>query len=192
MNPVQNRGRVIKSNTIMNIKINENNKHRIEDKKRPRSISYGMKLRLVKKSDAEMLFLWRNDSLTRTQSLNTGKVNWSDHTAWLKRAMADKSRRLFVAEEDGEAVGTGRVDRVKYYGKEVFELSWTVSPEHRGKGIGTKMVVAMVGVPWIEDKMLLARIKFGNLASEKIALKAGFKKVAEKENLSYWAIVKGR
>jgi L-amino acid N-acyltransferase YncA len=69
-------------------------------------------------------------------SHTTEEVKLDKHIGWLKATLENKNRQLFVTEENGVAVGTVRAD----YADNVYELSWTVSPEARGKGIGKRMV----------------------------------------------------
>lgn len=122
-------------------------------------------MRLATMEDAAMLHEWRNDDLTCEQSINSEPVPWDDHVAWLKNSLSNVHRVLMVAELDGEPVGTVRID----HGKE-SELSWTVAPAHRGKGLGAAMVAKGGGhYPFI------AHIKRGNIASRKIAEKVGFR-----------------
>lgn len=130
--------------------------------------------------DAETLFKWRNDPETRANSVNTDEIPWPDHAAWMERSLADQRRRIYIAEKNGSPVGTVRVD----YGLEI-ELSWTVAPEHRGNGIG-KLLVQNAPLP---EEPIIARIKPGNIASQKIAAAAGFVLVTKGRldpNLQLW------
>jgi RimJ/RimL family protein N-acetyltransferase len=135
-------------------------------------------LRPVTMDDANMLFRWRNDPVTRANSRSTASVSWEDHCKWLKASLANPNRDLLVAEIDGVPVGRARIDR----GEET-EVSWTVSPDHRGKGVG-KAMVAMVAAACPRGPVV-ARIKPSNRASQAIAAYAGFRKVEDGE-LQVW------
>jgi len=119
--------------------------------------------------DAGRLFAWRNDPDTRANSRNGDEIRWSDHLQWLRGVLAGESVRLYVAEESGVALGTCRVDADG-------ELSWTVAPEHRGKGHGREMVKLVAEE---SNRLLVAEIKSSNLASLKIVQELGFEKVAD-------------
>jgi len=82
--------------------------------------------------DADILLEWRNDPETRKASHNTVEVQMSDHVSWLSRTLGNPDRRLYIAEENGEPVGTVRAD----FADGVWELSWTVSPESKRTGSG--------------------------------------------------------
>ena len=106
-----------------------------------------VRLRPATLEDAERLFQWRNDSLTRAQSLQQQPVEWQAHLNWLQASLQNPDRQLFIAEsaeltgqEQLLTLGTVRADK----SGETFELSWTVAPEERGKGWGRKMVAALI------------------------------------------------
>ena len=78
-------------------------------------------LRPATTEDADILLEWRNDPETRIASHNTAEVQRNDHISWLSRTLGNPERRLYVAEEDGDPVGTVRAD----FADGVWELSWT-------------------------------------------------------------------
>lgn len=80
---------------------------------------------------------------------------------WLIGVFGNPDRALYIAEEGGEPVGTVRMDG--------DELSWTVAPKSRGRGVGTRMVQAAMDLG-----PRLATIKRDNISSQRIAEKAGF------------------
>jgi RimJ/RimL family protein N-acetyltransferase len=119
--------------------------------------------------DAEVLFNWRNDSLTRQASHDSAELEFKSHVLWLERTLANADRQLFIIEESGKPVGTVRVDRE---GNESAELSWTVAPEARGRGVAKQMVRLIADyVP--ETCVLRAEVKAGNTSSIKVAEAVG-------------------
>jgi len=122
-------------------------------------------LRLATIKDAELLLAWRNDPLTREASRNSGEVPWENHVAWLEKSLLMSERKLYIAEEAGVPVGTVRADRLA---NGVQELSWTIAPEARGRGLAKEMVFLFVR-KILPGESLLAVVKAGNTASEKIA-----------------------
>jgi RimJ/RimL family protein N-acetyltransferase len=119
-----------------------------------------------------MLLRWRNDSLTLNASHTTDPVPHDGHFAWLAEVLQDPSRRLYVAEVGGVAIGTVRVD----LREDGWRLSWTVAPEHRGRGRGKAMVALAAE---LTPGPLLAEIKAGNRASVAVAEAAGFGLIGE-------------
>lgn len=134
-------------------------------------------LRKATMDDAETLFRWRNDPLTRQNSFTTDEVPWESHIKWLEASFQNPNRALYIAE-----CGTVRAD---IQGDRV-ELSWTVAPEIRGKGFGKAMVACAVSL--YPDFILTASIKPGNVASEKIAESAGFHLASRDKHASHWLI----
>lgn len=118
-------------------------------------------LRPATMNDAQCLFDWRNDPLTRANSVNSDPVEWSGHVAWLERRLSRDEPGLFVAVEGDELVGTVRIDD--------DEISYTVSPDHRGRGLATAML--MLAYEAFGQK--IAKIKPENRASIRAAEKAG-------------------
>lgn len=125
-----------------------------------------MNLRKASMGDAQILFDWRNDPVTRAASHQGAPLVYEEHVEWLNRTLANNRRRLYVVELDGAAVGTLRADL-----GDVTELSWTVAPQHRGRGLGTRIVQAALAM----HSPARAEIKAGNVASIRIAERAGMR-----------------
>lgn len=123
-----------------------------------------MKLRKASMEDAKLLFDWRNDPITRAASHQTGELVFSEHCAWLEKALL--TRDIYIAEIDGIPVGTVRADAGK-----PTELSWTVAPHRRCKGLGTRIVMAALAL----HSPARAEIKADNAASIRIAEKVGMR-----------------
>lgn len=132
-------------------------------------------------ADAERLLSWRNDPETRANSLETRPITREEHLVWLSKSIADTARVLLIAESNGAAVGTVRIDKREG----AHELSWTVAPEARGKGVGTALVSQALKLSLLTGKKIVVRIKQSNAASRRIAEKAGFKKTKDAE-LEEW------
>lgn len=112
-------------------------------------------------TDAKILFEWRNDPLTREMSRSSDPVDWESHIAWLEARLALPRPRLHIVEKFGQPIGTFRIDG--------DEISYTIAPEHRGKGLAVSMLVEarrMFG-------SLRAEIYQRNVASIKVAERSG-------------------
>jgi RimJ/RimL family protein N-acetyltransferase len=132
-------------------------------------------------ADGDDLFRWRNDRETRVSSRDTADLSWDEHLTWLKSALQNPNRRLLIAEDEGGAVGTIRFDFVSG----VWEISWTVAPEHRGKGVGAAIV--QLALSGMTGERVFAEIKAANFASRRIAEKSGFRLQEDRAGLLvYW------
>jgi len=116
--------------------------------------------------DADLLLEWRNDPKTRKASHNTAEVERDEHVSWLSRTLNNPNRRLLVAEENATPVGTVRAD----FSEAVWELSWTVAPNARGRGVANQMVVLLASQIY---EPIRAEVKAGNIASLRTAEHAG-------------------
>lgn len=128
-----------------------------------------LKFRRVQPADSDMLLRWRNDPETQRQSIQTGAVDPAEHAAWFQKTLGNPSRQIWIAEHQDQAIGWVRRDQRK---DGTSELSWTVSPDHRGKGWGGEMLSLFVRLHPSPNET--ARVKEGNQASVKMAMKAGF------------------
>ena len=140
-----------------------------------------MLLRPATMEDADLLFLWRNDPETRKNSHTTEEVPYDNHVAWLRSSLTNSRRRLLIAIAD-VPIGTVRYDWQDQQNQAV-ELSWTIAPEHRGKGFGTIMVAEAV-----KDYHgnIMAEIKSSNAPSIAIARKNGFIPLSENGEVMRW------
>jgi RimJ/RimL family protein N-acetyltransferase len=145
-------------------------------------------LRKATLEDSKMLFDWRNDPETRANSINTDPVQWEGHLCWLNKSLANPDRYLFIFEEGDVPVGTCRVDRYAEGNDNdvVYELSWTISPGWRGKGIGKKMLGELIGQDFLRGKKLKSVTKNNNIASIKMAEKFNFKLLSSDGEFGYW------
>lgn len=146
----------------------------------------GMTLRTATPLDAERLLSWRNDPATRSNSFTTDLVSLEQHTRWLGQVLNDPSRTLLVAEWEGEAVGTVRLD----YSDDQCELSWTVAPECRQRGYGRAMVA--LAIDQASCTKVIAKIKSDNAASQQIVRALGFTEVAHEHGQAVLARMKTR
>jgi len=92
-------------------------------------------------SDASILFDWRNEAAVRSVSRNLAELDWGGHVSWLQKVLADPARELFVVEDSNEAIGTVRFDATAAE-PALWELSITVSPHSRGRGLGRAVLAA--------------------------------------------------
>jgi RimJ/RimL family protein N-acetyltransferase len=127
-------------------------------------------------SDSDLLFNWRNEIKSRYMSINQSKLNFKDHKIWLSTSLKNPNRKIFIAVNKDDNIGMGRID-LEENGS---SLSWVVSPNHRKKGYGIKIVSALIKLAALP---IFAKIKCENEASKKIAEKLGFKIISKNNNI---------
>ncbi len=131
-------------------------------------------LRPVAQADWPILLEWANDLATRSNSLHPEPIDPETHRRWLADRLATSGHRLLIGEEQGRPVGFVRVEPSE--GK--LDVSITVSPAHRRRGVGQALLAAAMG-SWLRDPGLqgsgfIARIRPDNAASISIFEAAGF------------------
>jgi len=129
--------------------------------------------------DADMLLNWRNDPETRKASHSRSEVPNKEHLDWLSKAIGNANRRLLIAEENGNPVGTVRAD----FSQGAWELSWTVAPNARGQGVAKRMVTLFASEI---SEPIRAEVKIGNIASVRIAEHAGMAFDREVEGILHY------
>lgn len=129
-------------------------------------------LRPATPADAALLLAWRNDELTRRMSIAQDPVTAESHAAWVASTLASTTRLLFVAEAQGAPVGQVRLDEEP--GKS-FEVSLTVAPSARGRGLGAALLLAAEREARARGRVhLSAWIRAENTASVKAFKRAGY------------------
>ena len=145
-------------------------------------------LRKATKDDNRLLFEWRNNAETRQWSLNTATISWAEHERWLEKSLTNPDRTIFIFEENGTPAGTCRTDLETENGREVFELSWTIAPEQRGKGLGKKMLGELLALEFLRGKLVKAIVKSENLASVKMVEKLCFRFGRSERDADIWLL----
>tara|TARA_B100000787_G_scaffold167538_1_gene154502 strand:+ start:314 stop:760 length:447 start_codon:yes stop_codon:yes gene_type:complete len=140
------------------------------------------KLRGVIVSDWDFLLEWRNDNITRQNSFNSEVISTNAHKEYINNILINSDRNLYILEYNEIPVGTLREDRIE---KEIFELSYTISPMYRGKKIGQ----IMMSLYLIEKKgSYLCRVNEKNLPSIKMIKKLGFKLFKTENRINFYKI----
>lgn len=132
-----------------------------------------LQVRAAQDADSRDLWLWRNDAVTRAMSLSTAEISWDAHVPWFAQALADASRRFYVAEAGGAKVGMCRFD-LAYDGASA-EVSINLNPDLRGRGWGAPLLAACIA-RFRQDfpVVLTATIRPDNAASQRIFARCGF------------------
>jgi spore coat polysaccharide biosynthesis predicted glycosyltransferase SpsG/RimJ/RimL family protein N-acetyltransferase len=162
----------------------------VEGWERAAGATLTMAARRARSDDAPLLLAWRNDPVTRAASRSTAEVDPAEHEAWLHRVLADPGRMLLVVEDRGEPVGTVRFDREE---PGLWEVSVTVAPEVRGRGLAHR-VLAVGEAAWRREvgtgPRVLASVRPDNTASARLFRSAGYRPAPERATPAVEAYVK--
>jgi UDP-2,4-diacetamido-2,4,6-trideoxy-beta-L-altropyranose hydrolase len=129
--------------------------------------------------DVGRLLVWRNDVDAVRFSVSGRPVTAKDHQRWFAARRDDPQGRLWIAEYGGTPVGQVRVD-VK---DGVGVVSVAVAAEHRGRGIASEMLRAIIAELSADSavRTLRALVHPENRQSIRAFERAGFQLMADHE-----------
>jgi RimJ/RimL family protein N-acetyltransferase len=132
-----------------------------------------MILREATFNDWKTLLDWRNDPSTRENSFTTEEISESTHKQWFTDSLSNEKRKIYILETNFIPVGSIRSDVLD---TDKYILSWSIAPNQRGKGYGTKILEI-----YLQGKKgeFVAEIKSENIASIKMVMNNGFEQVDE-------------
>jgi RimJ/RimL family protein N-acetyltransferase len=135
--------------------------------------------------DAAMLLAWANDPVTRAASRRHDPIAAAGHRRWLERRLATPNdNRIWIGESAGVPIGVVRFERRE---PDAIEVSITVAPEARGRGLGRPLLEA--GVAAAREAFgpvtIVADILPGNEASRRLFTGAGFERVIPEQSDRY-------
>lgn len=135
-----------------------------------------LKIQEAKETDAEILYQWKNDPVTRANSFCEKEVTWEKHKEWFSKKLKAEECRLYICRMGNIPVGQIRLDIEKE--QKAAVISYSVDKEFRGKRIGTKMLeLAEEKVREKKDLLFLTgEVKKENVASSKCFESRGFEK----------------
>lgn len=125
--------------------------------------------RKVLKADEKLIFQWANDPLTRLSSINSEEILWEDHQRWFQKKLTDPSVQMYMFQYGQTPVGQVRLEP-KNQG---LLISFVVSPNHRGQGIGFRMISEITSLLAAEN--FIADVLEQNQASHRIFKQNEFK-----------------
>ena len=137
-----------------------------------------MKIRNLKVEDLDDIFVWRNDPVTRKNSINKNQLSYDEHKAWFRKVLRDKNGKYFIGIKNKEKVGLVSYIKEK---KKYRNVSININPKFRGKGYGATLLILSQKSREIisEGSILIAKIKKSNIASFKSFQKAGYIKFSQ-------------
>ena len=127
--------------------------------------------------DWARLFAWRNDPITRESMLSRGEVPLQDHLRWMSETLAKETVRLFIAcdEDRGVPVGTARLDLRVAGSSTIADVSLTVDPRQRGRGLAEEILAMLEAeARTLGVTRLIATVKVANHASLRAFADAGY------------------
>ena len=126
--------------------------------------------------DAAYLLCLRNDPTTVAASRKQRPVEKAEHLAWLTAALLDPAISIYIAaySPDRSRVGTVRLDNGECPDGCATELSLTVAPLMRGKGLARQLILLAMDANPYQCRRWIAEVRRENIPSLRAFLSAGW------------------
>jgi len=131
-----------------------------------------------------VIFHWRNHPESKLNSFSSHSIDQTTHAVWFKNRITRISKEPFYILEQKIQVAVCRFDISPAWAK-TFDVSILVNPNFQRKGIGklTLRESCQVVFRRFPDWTIHAKVKIGNVASQRIFEANGFQ--IESENMEF-------
>jgi len=138
-----------------------------------------LKFRRVKDTDIWDIYEISNDPAVRKFSFSQKPISREEHLNWFRKV--DK-KFFFVAEVDNRVVGQIRFDKKR---EDLYEVSISVPPFWRGKGIGRFILREGLKelLKGVKNAEVIARVREENIASRRLFEKEGFEELKREKGI---------
>ena len=137
-----------------------------------------IELRVIKPSDLNILFEWRNNKHIISLSASQKGVTLVEHTKWFNHIIVSPSTKIFIILNGQKPIGQVRFDKILEQ-ETCCEVSIYLIPGEENKGIGSKALskgIFKILQLWKIDQ-IFALIRVENKKSQLFFKKHDFKKV---------------
>ena len=135
--------------------------------------------------NAKIIWTWRNDRITRNNSINTNLIQWNVFLADFNSTyFANTIPPFFIKDND---ILIGYIGCVDVNCNKV-KIGININPDYRGKGYGKKSIKLLIDFLTKEKEkykieIIQAFIKKENIISQKIFIKNDFEFIENKNDL---------
>ncbi|MCK9280014.1 MAG: bifunctional UDP-2,4-diacetamido-2,4,6-trideoxy-beta-L-altropyranose hydrolase/GNAT family N-acetyltransferase [Melioribacteraceae bacterium] len=135
--------------------------------------------RKAMEEDSKNLFDLSNEPIVRENSINPAPIKWEYHQEWFSKRIKDKNYLLLLALDKDEKLA----GQIKYdIEKNNAVVGISISPDHRGKGYASKMLIKSASIlkelkP--DTNLIIAYIKEENISSIKSFEKSGYQLIGK-------------
>jgi len=123
-------------------------------------------LRDVRADDMDMMREWRNLPKVADYMFTDHVIGPEEHEAWFSRAIKNPTCKYWIITCDGEDVGVANLYAIDQINRRCYWGFYVVSPNVRGKGVGTRVEYAVLNYVFDE-------LRFEKLCCENLALNRG-------------------
>ena len=134
--------------------------------------------------DCNLIFSLSNDSLVRSNSFNTKRIEYKEHCKWFEKTLEDKNTLFFLVfadESEKEFIGQIRFKRECENSNECV-ISLSITEQFRGKHIAKEFLelgICELQKIWKNIDTIIAEVKDENIASNTLFMKQGFSLISK-------------
>lgn len=143
-----------------------------------------LRIRRVIEADSKDIWQWRNDPITKNNSINIDDISWDNHCIWFHESLQNPDLFLYIGI-DSENFKIG-LCLFEVSGNEA-KVSINLNPTFRNKGLSEPLLIGSIRQLYKTSNIILhAAIKNFNIASEKCFKKAGFIHISDDNEYKYY------
>ncbi|MDA5194665.1 GNAT family N-acetyltransferase [Govanella unica] len=130
-------------------------------------------LRLVRPDDLDLMWGWRNDPHTRRMERVHHMIPRDFYHNWVWHALTSSSRRIYLAEAEGCAIGYSELSLRRDGGA---DMGINFNPAFRGRGLAGTVIRGAIAAarPELGFDAVWAEIRNQNVPSQRAFARAGF------------------
>lgn len=133
--------------------------------------------------DADQLFYLRNQDDIVKKGYSQKKVDYNDHLLWLKKALIDQNKFMFLSFINNLLAGF--ISFEKIYLSEKFVISIFLDKNFRNQGIGKQIYIKAYNILPFKPKIVLAKVRKDNYISKLFFEKLGFVVQVDEKDLFF-------
>jgi len=139
----------------------------------------GVNIREAQLEDCEQIWLLSNSTGVRENSFNPEPIELESHITWYEKKLASADVAFYVYDLQGVLGGQVRYDKIK----DAAEISFSVAPAFRGRGMGKTLIRDTIGQACerLNVDRVFGLVREFNHASIHTFLGLGFQRVCEQE-----------
>ena len=139
-----------------------------------------LRVRHARFQDAQLLWQWANDPTVRANSFHPEPISLDEHIEWYREKLTSSDTCIWILEVNQVSVAQVRYERVH---TDTARISFSVVSDHRGRGLGTRVLVltSVMACRELNVKRLRGAVLSSNEASIRAFTKAGFECVGQEQ-----------
>jgi UDP-2,4-diacetamido-2,4,6-trideoxy-beta-L-altropyranose hydrolase len=151
-------------------------------------ILHQLQLRTVTASDLEKTYTWATNDIVRAFSFQKHEISYEEHSRWFKAKIDDEHCFFYIAELNGDAIGSIRFD---VRGGEAL-ISYLLDPAFHGKGLGkiildkgAEAFYTTVREQQLPIEKIVGYVEAGNIPSVKVFEGLHYEKLSEQDKFRF-------